>query len=52
MDLHLLDETYPMEKPKLPFEDFGQGGLTGVEGETCHFWVSIYTPCFLVKLAY
>jgi hypothetical protein len=46
MDLDLFDETYPMGKSNLPFKDFGQGGLTGVEGgltwlaQTCHFWVS------------
>jgi hypothetical protein len=45
MDLDLFDETYPMGKSNLPFKDFGQGGLTGVEGgltglaQTCHFWV-------------
>jgi hypothetical protein len=30
MDLDLLDETYPIGKSKLPYKDFGQGGLTGV----------------------
>jgi hypothetical protein len=46
MDLDLLDEAYPMGKSNLPFKDFGQGGLTGVEGgltglaQTCHFLVS------------
>jgi hypothetical protein len=46
MDLDLLDETSPMGKSKLPFEDFVYGGLTGVLGgptglaQTCHFWVS------------
>jgi hypothetical protein len=46
MDLDLLDGTYPMGKSNLPFKDFGQGGLTGIEGgltglsQTCHFWVS------------
>jgi hypothetical protein len=30
MDLDLLNQTYPMSKSKLPFKDFGQGGLTGV----------------------
>jgi hypothetical protein len=46
MDLDLLDETYPMGQSNLPFKDFVQGGLTGVEGgltglaQTCHFWVS------------
>jgi hypothetical protein len=55
MDLDLLDET---GKSKLSFKDFGQGGLTGVQGgltrlaQTCHFWVSTYAPLFLVKLAY
>jgi hypothetical protein len=34
MDLDLLDETYPMGKSKLPFKDFGQGGLTGVVGRS------------------
>ena len=29
MNLDLLDETYPMVKSKLPFEDFDQGGVTG-----------------------
>jgi hypothetical protein len=29
MNLDLLDESYPMVKSKLPFEDFDQGGLTG-----------------------
>jgi hypothetical protein len=58
MDLDLLDETYPMGKSNLPFKDFVQGGLTGVEGgltglaHTCYFSVSTYAPCFLVKLAY
>jgi hypothetical protein len=32
MDLDLLDETYPMGKSNLPFKNFGQGDLTGVEG--------------------
>jgi hypothetical protein len=32
MDLDLLDETYPIGKSKLHFEDFGKGGLTGVQG--------------------
>jgi hypothetical protein len=55
MDLDLLDETYPMGKSKLPFKDFGQGGLTGVQGgltrlaQTCHFWVSTYAPLFFSK---
>jgi hypothetical protein len=46
MDLDILDETYPMGKSNLPFKDFGQGGLTGVEGgltglaQTCHSLVS------------
>jgi hypothetical protein len=46
MNLDLLDETYPIGKSKLPFKDFVQGGLTGVEGgltglaQTCYFWVS------------
>jgi hypothetical protein len=31
MDLDLLDETYLMGKSKLPFKDFSQGGLTGVQ---------------------
>jgi hypothetical protein len=50
MDLDLIDETYPMGKSNLPFNDFGQGGLTGVEGsltglaQTYHFWVSTYAP--------
>jgi hypothetical protein len=50
MDLDLLDDTYPMRKYKLPFKDFGQRGLTGVQGgltglaQTCHFWVSTYAP--------
>jgi hypothetical protein len=58
IDLYLLDETYPMGKSKLHFKDFGQGGLTGVLGglnglaQTYHFWVSTYSPCFLVNLAY
>jgi hypothetical protein len=49
MGLDLLDETYPVGKSKLPFKDFGQGGLTGVQGgltglaQTCHFWVSTQT---------
>jgi hypothetical protein len=29
MNLDLLDESYPTVKSKLPFEDFGHGGLTG-----------------------
>jgi hypothetical protein len=29
MDLDVLDETYPMVKYKLPFENFDQGRLTG-----------------------
>jgi hypothetical protein len=43
MDLDLLDETYPIGKSNLPFKDFVQGGLTGVEGsltglaQICHF---------------
>jgi hypothetical protein len=46
IDLDLLDETYPMGKSKLPFKDFGQGGLTRVQGgltglaQTCQIWVS------------
>jgi hypothetical protein len=57
MGLDLLDETYPMGKSKLPFEDFGCSGLTGVQdgptglAQTCHFWVSTYAPLFF-KLAY
>jgi hypothetical protein len=49
MDLDILDENYPMGKSNLPFKDFGQGGLTGVErgltwlAQTCHFWVSTQT---------
>jgi hypothetical protein len=31
MDLDVLDETYPMMKSKLPFEDFNQGSLTGLD---------------------
>jgi hypothetical protein len=52
MGLDLLDETYPMGKSKLPFEDFGCSGLTGVQdgptglAQTCHFWVSTYAPLF------
>jgi hypothetical protein len=34
MDLDLLDESYPMGKSKLPFKDFGQGGLTGLVGRS------------------
>jgi hypothetical protein len=55
MDLDLLNETYPMEKSKLPFKDFVQGGLTGVEGgltrlaQTCHFLVSTYAPLVFSK---
>jgi hypothetical protein len=29
MDLEVLNETYPMVKSKLPFEDIDYGGLTG-----------------------
>jgi hypothetical protein len=29
MNLDLLNESYPLFKSKLPFEDFDQGGLTG-----------------------
>jgi hypothetical protein len=29
MNIDLLDESYPMVKSKLPFEDFDKGGLTG-----------------------
>jgi hypothetical protein len=29
MNLDLLDESYPMVKSKLPFEEFDQGGQTG-----------------------
>jgi hypothetical protein len=29
MDLDVLDETYPMQKSKFPFEYFDWGGLTG-----------------------
>jgi hypothetical protein len=29
MNLDLLDESYPMVKSKLPFDDLDQGGLTG-----------------------
>jgi hypothetical protein len=29
MNLDVLDETYPMAKSKLPFEDFDQGSLAG-----------------------
>jgi hypothetical protein len=49
MDLDLLDETYLMWKSKLPFEEFGYGGLTGGTGrsnrvaQTCQFWVSTHT---------
>jgi hypothetical protein len=49
MDLDLLNETYPMGKSKLPFKDFVQGCLTGVEGgltglaQTCPFLVSTIT---------
>jgi hypothetical protein len=39
MDLDLLDRSYPIGKSKLPFKDFGQGGLTGLT-QTCHFLVS------------
>jgi hypothetical protein len=31
MNLDLLDESYPMVKSKLPFEEFGHGGLTGYD---------------------
>jgi hypothetical protein len=34
MDLDLLDERYPMEESKLPFEVFDQGGLTGLVGRS------------------
>jgi hypothetical protein len=34
MDLNLLDESYPMEESKLPFEDFVHGGLTGLVGRS------------------
>jgi hypothetical protein len=34
MDLDLLDKTYTMGKSKLPFKDFGQGGLTGLVGQS------------------
>jgi hypothetical protein len=30
MNLDLLDESYPMVNSKLPFEEFDQGGLTGL----------------------
>jgi hypothetical protein len=49
MNLDLLDDTYLMGKSKLPFKEFGHGGLTGVKGgltglaQTCHFWVSTFT---------
>jgi hypothetical protein len=29
MDLNVLNETYPIVKYKLPFENFDQGCLTG-----------------------
>jgi hypothetical protein len=48
MDLNLLDESYPMEESKLPFEDFVHGGLTGL-AQTCQFWVSTYAPYFFSK---
>jgi hypothetical protein len=48
-----------MEKSKLPFKDFVQGGLTGLEGQfnrVCpdlpFFGVNICPLFFLVKLAY
>jgi hypothetical protein len=55
MYIDLLDETYSMGTSNLPFKDFVQGGLTGVEGgltglaQTCHFWVSTYAPLFFSK---
>jgi hypothetical protein len=50
MNLDLLDESYPMVKSKLPFEDFVHGGLTAPTrrsnhvAQTCQFWVSTYAP--------
>jgi hypothetical protein len=32
MNLDLLNESYPMVKSKLPFEEFDQGVQTGVGG--------------------
>jgi hypothetical protein len=37
VNLDLLDETYPMGKFKLPFKNFGLGGLTGLIG-----WSNMY----------
>jgi hypothetical protein len=37
MDLHLLGESYPIAKSKLPFEDFVQSGLTGLVGRSNRF---------------
>jgi hypothetical protein len=48
MGLDLLNETYPMGKFKLPFEDFGQGGLTG--GTERSNWVSPDLPFLGVNI--
>jgi hypothetical protein len=37
MNLNLLNKRYPMGKSKLPFEDFDQGGLTGLVGRSKQF---------------
>jgi hypothetical protein len=34
MDLDLLNGSYPMDKSKFPFKDFGQAGLTGLVGRS------------------
>jgi hypothetical protein len=56
MDLDLLDETYPMGKSKLPFEDFGCGGLTGCTVRSNRvipdlpIWVSTHGNLSIVKM--
>ena len=52
MNYDLLDESYPMVKSILHFEQIHQTGLTGLDKRSdrfpllCQFWSSTYTPLF------
>ena len=55
MNLDLLDESYPMVKSILHFEQVDQTGLTSLEKRSdrfhqlCQFWSSTYAPMFFGK---
>jgi hypothetical protein len=55
MNLDLLDETYPMVKPKLYFMVFDHTGLTGGthrsdrSDKTCQFWVRTTAYCSFLE---